>query len=238
MPIYSLKERTILRGYTWWRRVRRPQVLGFPEALRHIGRLLICLPSEPDDAQQAVTVIPDLVTCLQAKTLTVAGSAASTGVCDSLSVPVQVITIGADDHKWIGLPTADLVTRVTGDGLDVAIDLNPHLDVLTGALCLQTGATLRMCFLGPHRELFFNVQIAVSINEPSPPADTMDAASKTQDIGDAQRAEDETSVTSHQAHDITSSATPYIRFVHTVKGMMGKAENGRKKQPDDTTTQQ
>ena len=201
MQMIPLKERAILRGYTWWRRWQRTHMLGFSDAFQHTERLLICLPVDQEEARRAVMVVPDLIACFHASAVTVAGLPASTAVCETLTPPVRVVTIGPEDRRWSGLPSTDLVARITGDGLNAAIDLNPNLDILTAALCLQSGAPLRMCFQGGQRDLFFNVQIAISFETPA----------------------DKSDHTSESTRSETPQTTPYTRFLNTIRGMMGKS---------------
>lgn len=165
MSIYPFKDRVILQAYAWRQRLIRPHMLEFLDALRHPGGALICLPNEPDEVRQALTVVPDLITCLQAKWVTMVCSAPSAETCAALSTAVRVVPVGENDRKWTGLPTTELVSRVKGDGLRTAIDLHPRLDLLTAGLCRQTGARLRMCFQGPYSALFFNIQIAVAFED-------------------------------------------------------------------------
>ena len=202
MQMTPLKDRAILRGFAWRRRWLRTRLLDFPDAFRHTERLLICLPVDQEEARRAVRVVPELITCFQASATTVAGLPASAALCESITSPVRVDTISGDDRRWSGLPSSALVDRITGDGLNAAVDLNPDLDVMTAALCLQSGAPLRMCFQGRSRDLFFNVQIAVSSEAQS------DDANHTSAGSDA------------------SQTTPYTRLLNTIRGMMGKSAEG------------
>jgi len=206
MSTTSLKELAILKSYIMWQRVRRPRLLGFFDILHQTERVLICLPIDHKEAKQAVKVVPDLIACLQAKTVTLLCSAESKNVCESLPKTIRVISVGNADRKWTGLPTGSLVNRVTGDGLNVAIDLNPNLNILTGSLCLQSGAQLRMCFRETYQDLFFNVQIAVHFDQSPSSAEGKDTKPQNQNPS------------------ASSSTTPYTRFLQTVKGMFGKEE--------------
>ena len=64
MERVSIKEREVLRLYTWWHRFRAMPVIELPDALNRIERLLICLPADPEEARQAADVIPELIRCL------------------------------------------------------------------------------------------------------------------------------------------------------------------------------
>ena len=162
MDRVSIKERGVLRLYTCWRRFRTLPVIEFPDALNHIERLLICLPADPEEARQAADVIPELIRCLQAESAIVLGEQSATTSCTLSEEGLQVITIGDTDRRWTGSPSSDLIDRVVGSGLNVAVDLSLQMDLLTSALCLQSKAPARFCFCGPYRALFFNIQIVLS----------------------------------------------------------------------------
>ena len=162
MERVSIKERGVLRLYTWWHRFRAMPVIEFPDALNRIERLLICLPADPEEARQAADVIPELIRCLQAESAIVLGESSATTSCTLSEEGFQVITIGDTDRRWMGSPSSDLIDRVVGSGLSVAVDLSLQMDLLTSVLCLQSKAPARFCFCGPHRALFFNIQIVLS----------------------------------------------------------------------------
>lgn len=162
----SWKERLVLRGYGWWLR-RRLSVLDVAPALRQVMRLLICLPAEASDADAALAVIPGLAACLRARMITIVAGEASTAACAALRLPVRVLTIGPEDGRWSGLPAARFVDRVKQEGVDAAIDLNPRLNLLTAALCVRTGARVRIGLQDRDSEPFFNIQLVVPPDDPS-----------------------------------------------------------------------
>ena len=170
MSSFTFQDRLILRFYAWKRKWRSPHVFNLPEALHQTNRLLICLPDDPDEANQAVTVVLDLMRTLDASSCLLLGSASATGVCQHLPENCEVLTVGPNDRKWTGFPAPELARRITNGGIDAAIDLNPTLTVLSAVLCVQSGAVVRICFQAPLRELFFNIQVALT--ETLPPDET------------------------------------------------------------------
>ena len=171
-------------------------MVGFPEALQETDRLLICLPADSEQARNAALVIPQLMDCLKARSITIACTTESKEFCSDFAAPVRVVEIRADDRRWSGLPSTALVEQIRSDGPNVAIDLNPRLNVLCAILCLQSGAELRLSFQGDERATFFNVQIAVPPESPDLPSEPM-----------------------------TAKLTPYERFLNTVRGMMGQSSD-------------
>jgi hypothetical protein len=169
MDRFSFKERLILRFYGWRRRWRRAPVFSILDALGRTGRLLVCLPDRPEEARQAAEAMPGLIACLRPTNVTVIGTEAAAAACDRLRDACQILAIGATDRGWTGLPRRALTRRVRGEGVDMAIDLNPRLNLLTAVLCLRTRAPVRVCVQSPHRDLFFNVQLAIG-REESPDA--------------------------------------------------------------------
>ncbi len=207
MDRLSIKERCVLRLYTWWRWLRPMPVIGFPGALSRIERFLICLPADPEEARLAADVIPELITCLQAKSTIVLGESSATTSCDISEETLQVITIGDTDRRWLGTPSSDLMDRVVGNGLNVTVDLNPQLDLLTSVLCLQSKAPVRFCFCGPQRDLFFNIQIVLS-NQTNPLDPEIDTLPNQEDL-----------------FIPSPSDSSYVRLLRTVQRMTGHASS-------------
>ncbi|MBT5872053.1 MAG: hypothetical protein HOH43_01430 [Candidatus Latescibacteria bacterium] len=196
MFMISFRERVVLRGYHWWRRWRRREMVGFPEALQETDRLFICLPADHDQAKNAALIIPQLIDCLKARSITIACTTDSMDFCSEFGSTVRVVDIRADNRRWSGLANSALVEKIRSEGPNVAIDLNPRLDVMCAVLCLQSGAELRLSFQGNERATFFNVQIAV-------PPESQDLSSEP----------------------IAAKLTPYERFLNTVRGMMGQSSD-------------
>ena len=207
MDRLSTKERYVLRRYTWWRWFRPMPVIGFPDALSSIERFLICLPADPEEARLAADVIPELITCLQAKSTIVLGEASATTACDLSEEGFQVITISDTDRRWTGSPSSNLLDRVVGTGLTVAVDLSPQLDILTSVLCLQSKAPVRFCFSGLHRDLFFNIQILLNRQTSALDADN-DPPPDQEDL-----------------FIPSPSDSPYVRLLRTVQRMTGHASS-------------
>ena len=204
MERVSIKERGVLRLYTWWHRFRAMPVIEFPDALNRIERLLICLPADPEEARQAADVIPELIRCLQAESAIVLGESSATTSCTLSEEGFQVITIGDTDRRWMGSPSSVLIDRVVGSGLSVAVDLSLQMDLLTSVLCLQSKAPARFCFCGPHRALFFNIQIVLS-DQTDPLNSEIDPINQADLL-------------------IPSlSNSPYVCLLHTVQRMTGHA---------------
>lgn len=205
MESLTVKERWVLRLYAGRRRLRRLPVIGFSEALTRTGRLLICLPADPEEARRASEIIPDLITCLQAASTIVLGEPSAIAACAFTDEDIQIIAIEETDRRWTGAASSELVQRVAGSGLNVAVDLSPHMELLTSTVCMQSRAQMRFCFHGPYRDLFFNIQIVLNDRSPESEIDTPPPP-----------------------EDMFSSApgdTPYVRLLHTVQRMTGHASS-------------
>lgn len=167
-----LTERLMLRAYAWWLRRRRPYVLDITQAIRRVERLLVCLPPDVPETDAALAVVPRIVACLDARAITIIAREEAQAACEQLSLPVRVVTLRPEDRRWSGLPAPGLVDRVKADGvIDAAIDLTPRLNLLTAALCVQTGALMRIGVRDHRSDAFFNLQLAVPPDDPASLAD-------------------------------------------------------------------
>lgn len=218
----SVLDRLILRSYAWRQKLRRPRPVDFTAAFRQTARVLICLPVEPSEAETAVSVVSRLAACLRAETVTIIAPESVSAACSRLSIPARVLTIGPDDRHWTGLLTTAFVARVRGEGLDAAIDLNPGLNMPIASLCVRTRARLRMCFHAPYRELFFNMQIAVSPDETASTETTTDAAEARPD-GDMAVAATLKKSRKQAGQTVSQpSPSPYVRFLHALECLIGQ----------------
>jgi hypothetical protein len=168
MNSLSYREQIALKLFEWKSRYTRPaSVLDFPEALTQSGSLLICLPEQPDEADEALCVIPELIALLKPHSCIVVGPSSMASRRESLDETVLFVSIRPEDRNWFGLPGNAFIRRITENRPVRAIDLNRSFNLFTAALCLNAGATVRMGFSAPQRHLFFNVQFSISRETPS-----------------------------------------------------------------------
>lgn len=167
----SSKDRWILSLYSWWRRFRLAP-FNLSEIRKRPVRLLVCLPSNPEEAREAAGIIPELVACLGAESVFVVGEPGSVACCDLAGDLVSVVPLDRTARRWPGLPSARLVDRLSEEGLDFAVDLNPCAELLPTVLCLRIKAAVRLCLHDPHRERFFNMRILLADGHPAHSCDT------------------------------------------------------------------
>ncbi|MBM3261949.1 MAG: hypothetical protein FJY97_00740 [candidate division Zixibacteria bacterium] len=170
MAPFTLQNRFLLRLYTWRKKWRPSPPFSLPVALRQTGRLLICFPDEPEEALTAVAVLPDLMDSLGAESALVIGAPSVGDRLRERPSSVETETVGPTDLSWTGFPRKELIRRISGYAPDVAIDLNPVLNPVIGVLCKLSGAPVRICFEGPQRDLFFNLQIVMTLDGQDVPA--------------------------------------------------------------------
>ena len=159
----SFKERWIYSLYSWWGRFGTSP-FSLSDILKRPSRLLICLPSDPEETRKAVDIIPDLITCLGAEVVFVVGEPRSLECCDLADDLICKVPLDQATRRWTGLPSAEIVDRLASEDLDFAVDLNPRAELLPSVLCLRVNAPIRLCLDDPHRKRFFNIHILL-VNE-------------------------------------------------------------------------
>ncbi len=70
-----------------------------------------------------------------------------------------LVTFGADEINTWYLPRNDLLRKVKKSTFDVALDLNVHFALPSSFLCRATQAPLRIGFVKPYADSFYNFQI-------------------------------------------------------------------------------
>jgi len=72
----------------------------------------------------------------------------------------RALRIQKEHLDWLGLPVRRLRQRMAELEADLAIDLSPDFNPVSGALCQATGARLRVGFANPAADLAYNYQVA------------------------------------------------------------------------------
>ncbi len=159
----SRRDRWILGLYAWWGRFGDAS-FNLSEIHRRPVRLLICLPSSPEEARKAAEIIPELVACLDAEVVFVVGEPRSVEFCDPADARITVVPLDRSARWWFGLPSFGIVDRLTEAGLNLAVDLNPSAELLPAVLCRRIGARIRLCLDDPQRGSVFNVRVLLVEN--------------------------------------------------------------------------
>ena len=157
----SSKDRWIYGLHAWWGRYRNAS-FNLSDIRNRPVRLLICLPSRPDEARKAAGIIPELIASLDAKAVFVVGEPRSVEFCDRADSRITVVPLDRSARWWFGLPSFGIVDRLSEAGLNVAVDLNPWAELLPAVLCQRIGAKIRLCLDDPQRGRVFNVRVQLA----------------------------------------------------------------------------
>ncbi len=212
----SFKDRWIYSLYTWWGRFGCAP-FSLSQVLKQPGRMLICLPSDPEEARKAVEIIPDLIACMEAETVVVVGEPRSLECCDLADDLISVVPLDQSARRWSGLPSTDIVDRLASERLDFAVDLNPRAELLPTVLCLRIKAPIRLCLDDPHRNRFFNIRILL-VDEPA----VGDCAVDHGIPPEIEQSDPPPVVTSE-----SSGESPYSRLLQVIQNAAGPPSNPR-----------
>lgn len=163
----SHRDRWIYGLHTWWGRYRN-EAFNLSDIRNRPVRLLICLPSSPEEAGKAAEIIPELVTCLDAEVVFVVGEPQSVECCDPSDARINILPLDRSARWWFGLPSFEIVDRLSEAGLNLAVDLNPWAELLPAVLCQRIGARIRLCLDDPQRGQVFNVRVQLAEEHHSP----------------------------------------------------------------------
>ena len=212
----SRRDRWIYALYTWWGRYRN-SAFNLSDIRNRPVRLLICLPSSPEEARKAAEIIPELVTCLDAEVIFVVGDPQSVEFCDPSDARITVVPLDRSARWWFGLPSFGIVDRLSEAGLNLAVDLNPWAELLPAVLCQRIGARIRLCLDDPQRGRVFNVRVLL--------AEEHDRGGETAEPGiipDPARSDPLRAGTSGSSGD-----SPYARMLRVVQAVARPASQPR-----------
>lgn len=137
------------------------EVIDMQDHLSQILTALIIAPARPEEYPPASRLFGELrqifpdahFSLLVEKNL-----AATAGSHENL----QVITYGADQIGFHGLPKKELQDVIRTRRFDLVIDLNCDFDLVAACLCHVSNAKLRVCLQNPHRDSLYNFQVRVA----------------------------------------------------------------------------
>ncbi len=230
MAGFSRRDRWIYSLYTRWCRYRAVP-FSLSEIRKRPVRLLVCLPSNPEEARKAVEIIPDLIACLKAESVSVVGEPESVAFCDLADERISVAPLDRGARWWFGLPSPGMVDRLLGEGFNLAVDLNPCAELLPAILCLRTGAPIRLCLDDPERGCVFNVQVLLAGEhgavgkDPNPSTGDLGADPSTNDEDPDPLIEPDPALSETPLAGIgpSSGDSPYARLLRVVQAAVRPA---------------
>jgi len=147
-------------GQLWSRydlRGRDLRTVDVRTALRDGGSALVCLPGDPAQHASALEVCDRLFTWFAP--ITPVWLRAKEQVAPLPESAAGRVIEFSDAVNWVGLPHRRVVRHVQALAPQVAVDLNPEFSLATAALCVESGATLRIGF-GASESGHFNLVYA------------------------------------------------------------------------------
>lgn len=133
-------------------------VVRFTEAISAAKQPIVFLPEVPEEAA-AVDVVLKFFTQRfhTSKVLLVARKEVLSRLPDHRTFPL--VTFSADELNAWYLPTSDLLRKVKKSTFDVAFDLNIRFALPSSFLCRASQAPLRIGFVKPNADSFYNFQV-------------------------------------------------------------------------------
>ncbi len=134
------------------------QVQPMTEFFRKAENVLIMLPAVYDHAALAGQALSDFRTKLNYRHLTIVNVSTRESALSAFQRS-EVIRIDPADLNKFSLPRKNLLRRILHVEYDVAIDLNLDFVLHTAYICKASHARIRVGFVRPASDLFFNVQL-------------------------------------------------------------------------------
>lgn len=141
-------------------RKHRDRAFHFTNALERSHRLLLIFPETPLEAEATSSILRYLLRRFSYEHLVVL-------IRDDLlfnlapAPPVKTITYTRDDISRYYIPRRRLLSKLLLNTFDVVIDLNIGLQLPGAYICKTSNAPLRIGFVKPYSDRFYNLQIAL-----------------------------------------------------------------------------
>jgi hypothetical protein len=133
-------------------------IVRFTEAISIAKQPIVFLPEFPEEASAVETILKFFVQRFHASKVTlVARKEILSRLPDHRSFPL--VTFGADELNAWYLPRSDLLRKVKKSTFDVAFDLNIRFALPSSFLCRASQAPLRIGFVKPDADSFYNFQV-------------------------------------------------------------------------------
>jgi ADP-heptose:LPS heptosyltransferase len=155
----DLAKKFAARAYLAYARRRdRNDIIDVGEYLSKIATALILPPDQPEHFKTAIRIIDDLrQNFAQTQFYLLTPKACAEMV--SLDERVRLISYNIDEIGFHGLPKDTLQQAIRSRHFDMVIDLNLDFNLIATFLCRTSEAKLRICFVHPARDPFYNFQM-------------------------------------------------------------------------------
>lgn len=138
--------------------------VSFVDALTSASRILLIMPLDGSPLYPVAPVITMLRARKSDEQITVIVASHSTEAFVALErSPIMRILPGEVGPCF--LPRKELLSRITHQPFDLAIDLNLDFHLPSGYICRETNARIRVGCSGGHADLFYNFQVQTSHGE-------------------------------------------------------------------------
>lgn len=138
--------------------------LSFADSLTSASRILLIMPLDGSPLYPVAPVLTMLRAHKSDEQITVIVASHSTEAFVALDrSPILRILPGEIGPFF--LPRKELLSRITREPYDLAIDLNLDFHLPSGYICRESNARVRVGFSGKYADLFYNFQVQTSHGE-------------------------------------------------------------------------
>ncbi len=155
----DLAKKFTARAYLAYARRRdRADVIDVGDYLSKISTALILPPEQPEHFKTATRILDDLRQHFGQTQFYLLTPKALTEMV-SLDEKMRIISYDLDEIGFHGLPKDSLQQAIRSRHFDMVIDLNLDFNLIATFLCRASEAKLRICFVHPSRDPFYNFQM-------------------------------------------------------------------------------
>lgn len=133
-------------------------MMNFTDALTRAHRALVIFPELPEANESVLSLLRFLQRKFSSESLTVLVRDEHLSTIPA-SPKIKTLAYSSEDINTWFLPRRKLVAKMKKNAFDVALDLNIDLSLPGAFLCKASNAPLRVSFVKPGGDRFYNFQV-------------------------------------------------------------------------------
>lgn len=146
----------------------KPEPVNFSHVSESLKACLVCMPSRLDLIRPASEILPDIARTFPNRDIRILLTSNVDPQSHNIIKKFVVMKPVAYDLDRFSMPRKEFIERLSGGGLSIAIDLDPHPNFFNAVVSLQSGAAVRITFDKGVGLPYYNLIVGIPAVEAAP----------------------------------------------------------------------